>query len=39
MKLWGVDMSRNRTFSLGEYGGVVRAVSRSKVRVVLPRDM
>ena len=31
MKLWGVDMSRSRSFSLGQHSGIVRAVCRSKV--------
>ena len=31
VKLWGVDMNLSRTFSLGDYGGVVRALSRTKV--------
>ena len=31
VKLWGVDMNRSRTFSLGAHRGVVRAVFRKKV--------
>ena len=31
MKLWGVDMSRSRDFSLGDHGGVVRALCRREV--------
>ena len=31
MKLWGVDMSRSRSFSLSQHTGIVRAVCRSKV--------
>ena len=31
VKLWGVDMSRSRSFSLGQHTSTVRAVCRSKV--------
>ena len=31
VKLWGVDMSRSRSFSIGQHTSTVRAVCRSKV--------
>ena len=34
VKLWGVDMSRSRSFSIGDHAGVVRSVCRSKVSAV-----
>ena len=33
IKLWGVDMNRSRSFSLGSHEGVIRAICRSKVGV------
>ena len=35
VKLWGVDMSRSRSFDLGGHASVVRSVCRSKVGHVI----